>query len=60
MLASILGFMVIAGLALMLIELVGMFALLFFGLIVFMGPFLWMKILFGLGVVVYLLVVGIK
>jgi len=58
MLASILGFMVIAGLALMLIELVGMFALLFFGLIVFMGPFLWMKILFGIGVVIYLLTKG--
>jgi hypothetical protein len=50
--------MVIAGLALMLIELVGMFALLFFGLIVFMGPFLWMKILFGIGVVIYLLTKG--
>jgi len=56
MFASVLGFMVIVGLGLMMIELVGMFALLFFGLIIFMGPFLWMKILFGVGVVIWCLV----
>jgi hypothetical protein len=60
MIEAILGFAVIAGLGLMFIELVGMLALLFFGLIIFMGPFLWMKILFGVGVVVYLLTKGIK